>query len=106
VDELALCVAVVASGWESERMAGVGNEFAENRRGNVMWRDYGVVEVFWEPEARDAPWRWDHVTVQVHRLASRGVTLAWERLRAGLAGVEVPGAADGVVGVGAGRRGR
>ncbi|MFF0744906.1 hypothetical protein ACFYVL_31330 [Streptomyces sp. NPDC004111] len=52
-----------------EVTAVLGTGFAENStsRGS-MWRDYGMVEFFWERESRDHPWRGHHFTLQVHRL--------------------------------------
>ncbi|MFD0689529.1 hypothetical protein [Actinomadura fibrosa] len=46
----------------------LGPDFGENRRDDVMWRDYGLVEFFWERRSRHAPWTGTHFSVQVHRL--------------------------------------
>ncbi|NJP96019.1 hypothetical protein HCN51_42415 [Nonomuraea sp. FMUSA5-5] len=47
---------------------------AENRQGDFMWRDHGLVEFFWE--RGDDGWRGTHFTVQLHRLASIGSEVA------------------------------
>lgn len=43
-------------------------EFVENIRPNVMWRDYGAIEFFWERSSNHEPWQGTHISVQVHRL--------------------------------------
>ncbi|WP_405015873.1 hypothetical protein OHV05_01260 [Kitasatospora sp. NBC_00070] len=51
----------------------LGADFAENSRDDhSMWRDYGLVEFFWQRETPDHPWEGHHFTLQVHRLSYRG----------------------------------
>ncbi|MFC4331102.1 hypothetical protein ACFPC0_25655 [Streptomyces andamanensis] len=51
----------------------LGTDFAENTHGSgSMWRDYGMVEFFWQRESRRHPWEGHHFTVQVHRLSRGG----------------------------------
>ncbi|MFI9381058.1 hypothetical protein [Kutzneria sp. NPDC052558] len=40
----------------------------ENRNGSGMWRDYGLVEFFYEPRSRGRGWWGTHFSVQTHRL--------------------------------------
>jgi hypothetical protein len=42
--------------------------FSENDLGDVMWRDYGAIEFFWERTSTHEPWQGTHLTIQVHRL--------------------------------------
>ncbi len=44
-------------------------EFAENTHDNVMWRDYGAIDFFWERASSHEPWQGTHISVQVHRLS-------------------------------------
>jgi hypothetical protein len=44
-------------------------EYAENIRDNVMWRDYGAIEFFWERTTSREPWEGTHLSVQIHRLS-------------------------------------
>ncbi|MET9406907.1 hypothetical protein ABZX90_14270 [Streptomyces sp. NPDC002935] len=51
----------------------LGPDFAENSLdGRSMWRDYGMIEFFWDRESRDRPWRGHHFTLQAHRLSWGG----------------------------------
>ncbi|MDN3293992.1 hypothetical protein QWM81_08020 [Streptomyces ficellus] len=67
-----------------DRVAEVlGPDFAENSFDNRgMCRDYGLAEFFWDRASANRPWSGHHFTLQVHRLAHGGRTLANERLRA------------------------
>ncbi|MFI9719934.1 hypothetical protein ACIHFE_09800 [Streptomyces sp. NPDC052396] len=48
----------------------LGTDFAENSFDDQsMWRDYGLVEFFWDRQSAGQPWSGHHFTVQVHRLA-------------------------------------
>ncbi|MFC5183590.1 hypothetical protein [Actinomadura harenae] len=49
---------------------------AENRGEGQMWRDYGLVDFFWERGPDGTEWRGTHFTVQLHRLGSAGVGVA------------------------------
>lgn len=59
----------------------LGTDFAENRRSQQMWRDYGLVEFFWQRRSGDLPWQGTHFTVQVHRLTSAGTGVVNDNLR-------------------------
>ncbi len=60
----------------------MGSSFGENSFDpRSMWRDYGLVEFFWQRAEAGAPWVGHHFTVQVHRLAHRDRTLIGETLR-------------------------
>ncbi|MFE5091889.1 hypothetical protein ACFRCI_16170 [Streptomyces sp. NPDC056638] len=43
-------------------------DYGENLRGDLMWRDYGLVEFTWERPSRKEPWQGCRFTVQCHRL--------------------------------------
>ena len=58
----------------------LGTDFAETSRSRQMWRDYGLVEFFWQRRSPDSEWRGTHFTVQVHRLASIGADVANDSL--------------------------
>ncbi|MFG2140851.1 hypothetical protein [Streptomyces sp. NPDC048650] len=61
----------------------LGPDFGENSLGDrSMCRDYGLAEFVWDRASADRPWSGHHFTLQVHRLASGGRTLANERFRA------------------------
>ncbi|MFD8808298.1 hypothetical protein [Streptomyces sp. NPDC059597] len=54
----------------------LGSDFAENSPdARSMWRDYGMVEFFWERRSREHPWVGHHFTLQVHRLSRGGHTV-------------------------------
>ncbi|MFF3321539.1 hypothetical protein [Streptomyces sp. NPDC002889] len=60
-----------------------GSDFGENTFGDhSMYRDYGLAEFFWDRGSAGHPWSGHHFTLQVHRLAYGGRTLANEALRA------------------------
>jgi hypothetical protein len=60
----------------------LGPDFAENTFGDhTMWRDYGLVEFYWDRASADHPWAGHHFTLQVHRLAHRDRTLVNDALR-------------------------
>lgn len=55
----------------------LGSNFGGNVFGDcTMCRDYGLAEFFWDRASADHPWSGHHFTLQVHRLAHRGRTLA------------------------------
>ncbi|MGI8329828.1 hypothetical protein ACRYCC_07665 [Actinomadura scrupuli] len=54
---------------------------AVNRGKGRMWRDYGLVDFFWERSPGRAPWRGTHFTVQLHRLTSTGPEVAAAPIR-------------------------
>lgn len=65
---------VLGADWtcSPDEIAGIlGADFAENLHRDGMWRDYGVVEFFWDRHA-DGSWIGSHFTVQLHRLARGG----------------------------------
>nr|WP_280721692.1 hypothetical protein [Kitasatospora sp. MAA4] len=66
-----------------DRVTGVlGSDFGEHVfGGHHMCRDYGLTEFFWERASVDLPWSGRHFSLQVHRLAYQGCTLADETLR-------------------------
>ncbi|MFJ1549869.1 hypothetical protein [Streptomyces sp. NPDC088246] len=43
-------------------------DYGENLRGDLMWRDYGLVEFTWERPSGKEPWQGCRFTVQCHRL--------------------------------------
>lgn len=89
-----------------EVCAVLGGDFGENRQKHLMWRDFGLVEFFWERESGSDPWQGTHFSVQFHRLTwlaadgvgeaigrrygSFGSALDFEELRAALDGAGVP----------------
>lgn len=48
----------------------LGRDCAESRRRGLLWRDWGLVEFFWQRNAAARPWRGTHFSVQLHRLAA------------------------------------
>ncbi|KJY41301.1 hypothetical protein VR41_13235 [Streptomyces sp. NRRL B-1568] len=61
----------------------LGPDFGENCSGDrSMCRDWGLTEFFWDRASVGHPWSGHHFTLQVHRLAYRGRTLADDPLRA------------------------
>ncbi|MFB7665142.1 hypothetical protein ACFC1R_14475 [Kitasatospora sp. NPDC056138] len=89
---LAFYVDVVATGTvlgarptdSPDRVAEVlGPDFGESvLDAHTMYRDYGMTEFFWDRARADHPWSGHHFTLQVHRLAHGGRTLADGTLRA------------------------
>ncbi|WP_438295383.1 hypothetical protein [Streptomyces sp. HUAS TT7] len=60
----------------------LGSRFGENSFDRQsMWRDYGLVEFFWDRARTNDPWKGHHFTLQVHRLAYRNRTLVSETFR-------------------------
>ncbi|MFG2329316.1 hypothetical protein ACGFMM_06795 [Streptomyces sp. NPDC048604] len=60
----------------------LGDDFAENSFDRLsMWRDYGLVEFFWQRESPDHPWVGHHFTLQVHRLPALGGSLVSAAIR-------------------------
>ncbi|WP_169946772.1 hypothetical protein [Microbispora sp. H11081] len=57
-----------------DRILGITS--AENRHRRQMWRDYGLVDFFWEQGPGEENWRGTHFTVQLHRLGSAGPQVA------------------------------
>lgn len=57
-----------------DRILGVTS--AETRPRRQLWRDYGLVDFFWERQTGEPAWRGTHFTVQIHRLRSAGTTIA------------------------------
>jgi len=53
----------------------LGEDYAENHRRGLMWRDWGLVEFFWQRNAVARPWRGTHFSVQLHRLAAGVLTV-------------------------------
>jgi hypothetical protein len=51
-----------------EEVTRVLGQYAENRQRNRMWRDYGVIEFFWDRVSATEPWQGTHLSLQVHRL--------------------------------------
>ncbi|MFE3179600.1 hypothetical protein ACFXKR_01685 [Streptomyces violascens] len=66
-----------------DRVAEVlGSRFGENSFDkHSMWRDYGLVEFFWDRARGGDPWKGHHITVQVHRLAHRNRATVSESFR-------------------------
>ncbi|MEV0584414.1 hypothetical protein [Nonomuraea sp. NPDC050310] len=59
----------------------LGATSAENRARRRMWRDYGLIEFFWERHIGAPTWWGVHFTVQFHRLRSAGVGIAADPIR-------------------------
>jgi hypothetical protein len=61
-----------------EAVAGVLGRHWESRNGMSMWRDYGLVEFFYEQRSHGRGWRGSHFSVHMHRLkygAGRGIVV-------------------------------
>jgi hypothetical protein len=46
----------------------LGTDYGENKDRNVMWRDYGVVELHWDRASAAEPWSCHHISLQTHRM--------------------------------------
>ena len=53
----------------------LGTDFGENRQARQLFRDYGIVEFYWDRHDAAQPWQGNHFSVHLHRLA-RGTTQA------------------------------
>jgi hypothetical protein len=51
-----------------EAVAGALGRHWESRNGMSMWRDYGLVEFFYEQRSHGRGWRGSHFSVHMHRL--------------------------------------
>ncbi|WP_155372007.1 hypothetical protein [Catellatospora vulcania] len=67
-------------------------EYAENRNGDSLWYDFGLVEAHWQRSSRFAPWQGLFFMVQTHRLDlpphSTPPSFAEIERRAGVLGIE------------------